>query len=87
MGLYTYTVHILTTTICLGANRFIDCEAWRKETKLDEILPTWDYPEKAEIFKYYPQYYHKTDKVKLQAQDAGPSLVGGLTCSCLLCAF
>lgn len=43
--------------------RFVDCEKWRKETKLDEILPTWDYPEKAEIFKYYPQYYHKTDKV------------------------
>ncbi|KAI6365699.1 cytosolic factor, phosphatidylinositol/phosphatidylcholine transfer protein [Pyricularia grisea] len=41
---------------------FVDCEKWRKETKLDEILPTWDYPEKAEIFKYYPQYYHKTDK-------------------------
>jgi hypothetical protein len=43
--------------------RFIDCEEWRKETKLDEILPKWDYPEKEELFKYYPQYYHKTDKV------------------------
>lgn len=46
----------------LAAKMFVDCEAWRKETKLDEILPTWEYPEKAEIFKYYPQYYHKTDK-------------------------
>lgn len=43
--------------------RFIDCEKWRKSTKLDEELPNWDYPEKAEIFKYYPQYYHKTDRV------------------------
>lgn len=43
--------------------RFMDCEAWRAETKLDDIVPTWDFPEKAEMFKYYPQYYHKTDKV------------------------
>ncbi|KAK8066249.1 Sec14 cytosolic factor- variant [Apiospora hydei] len=41
---------------------FVDCEAWRKETKLDETVPTWDYPEKEALFKYYPQYYHKTDK-------------------------
>ncbi|KUI61695.1 Sec14 cytosolic factor [Cytospora mali] len=41
---------------------FVDAEKWRKDTKLDEILPTWDYPEKEQIFKYYPQYYHKTDK-------------------------
>ncbi|KAJ9148516.1 Sec14 cytosolic factor [Pleurostoma richardsiae] len=41
---------------------FVDCENWRKETKLDETVPTWDFPEKVEIFKYYPQYYHKTDK-------------------------
>ncbi|KAH7134658.1 CRAL-TRIO domain-containing protein [Dactylonectria estremocensis] len=41
---------------------FVDTEAWRKEIKLDEILPTWDYPEKVEISKYYLQYYHKTDK-------------------------
>jgi hypothetical protein len=45
-------------------SRFIDCEKWRKETNLDEELPNWDYPEKSEIFKYYPQYYHKTDKVR-----------------------
>lgn len=41
----------------------MDCEAWRKETKLDEVVPVWDFPEKAAMFKYYPQYYHKTDKV------------------------
>mgnify|MGYP001340588762 FL=1 len=44
--------------------RFIDCEKWREETKLDETVPNWEYPEKEEIFKYYPQYYHKTDKVR-----------------------
>jgi hypothetical protein len=30
-------------------------------------VPNWDYPEKKEMFKYYPQYYHKTDKVRLPA--------------------
>ena len=44
--------------------RFVDCEKWREETKLDELVPTWDYPEKAEIQKYYKQFYHKTDKVR-----------------------
>lgn len=43
---------------------FVDCENWRKETNLDEILPNWDYPEKEKMFQYYPQYYHKTDKVR-----------------------
>lgn len=46
-------------------SRFVDCENWRKEIKLDEVLPNWDYPEKEDMFKYYPQYYHKTDKVYL----------------------
>jgi hypothetical protein len=43
--------------------RFVDTEKWREDIKLDELVPTWDYPEKAEINKYYKQYYHKTDKV------------------------
>lgn len=45
--------------------RFADTEAWRKEIRLDELVPEWEFPEKAEMFKYYPQYYHKTDKVSL----------------------
>lgn len=48
----------------------MDCEEWRKETKLDELVPTWDYPEKPDVFKYYPQYYHKTDKVRFFPLDA-----------------
>lgn len=43
---------------------FVECEQWRKETNLDEVLPSWDYPEKEKMFQYYPQYYHKTDKVR-----------------------
>lgn len=57
------TRYALVATGGLTATRFLDTEKWRKETKLDETVPTWDYPEKAEISKYYTQFYHKTDKV------------------------
>ncbi|KAE8392194.1 CRAL-TRIO domain-containing protein [Aspergillus alliaceus] len=46
----------------LAKQMFIDCEKWRKETKLDEVVPIWDYPEKPQVAKYYRQFYHKTDK-------------------------
>jgi hypothetical protein len=38
---------------------------WRAEFGggLDELVPTFDYTEKAQVFEFYPQYYHKTDKV------------------------
>jgi len=38
---------------------------WRKEFGggLDELVQNFKYDEKVEVFKYYPQYYHKTDKV------------------------
>lgn len=41
---------------------FTDCETWRKEFGVDELKRSFDFKEKAEITKYYPQYYHKTDK-------------------------
>lgn len=43
-------------------------EEWRKSFKTDEIARSFDYPERAEVDKYYPQYYHRVDKV-------GPSRV------------
>ncbi|KAK6199010.1 peptide chain release factor 1 [Pestalotiopsis sp. IQ-011] len=46
----------------LSKKMFVDCEKWRADTKLDETVPVWDYPEKEALFKFYPQYYHKTDK-------------------------
>lgn len=59
--------------VATNVNRFVDTEAWRKETQLDETVPTWEYPEKEQIFKFYPQYYHKTDKVGfLVALDSVP---------------
>ncbi|KAG8964816.1 cytosolic factor, phosphatidylinositol/phosphatidylcholine transfer protein [Tulasnella sp. 408] len=38
-----------------------NCETWRKEQGVDELLH-FDFPEGPEVMKYYPQYYHKTDK-------------------------
>ncbi|KYK57200.1 Sec14 cytosolic factor [Drechmeria coniospora] len=48
--------------VALSKQMFVDTEKWRKETKLDELVPTWDYPERPEVAKYYKQFYHKTDK-------------------------
>jgi hypothetical protein len=44
-------------------DRFLDCEKWRKEFGTDELPRTFDYKEKKEVFEYYPQYYHRVDKV------------------------
>lgn len=41
---------------------FIDCEKWRKQFGTDDLVRTFDYKEKPQVFQYYPQYYHKTDK-------------------------
>ncbi|KAL4873381.1 hypothetical protein BDV12DRAFT_77499 [Aspergillus spectabilis] len=41
---------------------FIASEKWRKEFGTDELARNFEYVEKPEVFKYYPQYYHKTDK-------------------------
>jgi len=49
----------------LSEQMFKDCEKWRKEfgpAGLDDLVRNFKYDEKAEVFKYYPQYYHKTDK-------------------------
>ncbi|KAF9475202.1 hypothetical protein BDN70DRAFT_884014 [Pholiota conissans] len=40
----------------------INAEKWRKEFGVDELNRSFDFKEKAEVDKYYPQFYHKTDK-------------------------
>ncbi|KAF8897120.1 CRAL-TRIO domain-containing protein [Infundibulicybe gibba] len=37
-------------------------EQWRKDFEVDEIVKSFNFEEKVEVDKYYPQYYHKTDK-------------------------
>ncbi|KAE8449995.1 S14 cytosolic factor [Mollisiaceae sp. DMI_Dod_QoI] len=48
--------------VALSEKMFVDCENWRKQIDLDNLVRTWDYAEKPQVFEYYPQYYHKTDK-------------------------
>jgi hypothetical protein len=40
----------------------IAAEEWRKKEGVDEIAKGFDFPEKALADKYYPQFYHKSDK-------------------------
>jgi len=40
----------------------IDCEKWRKEFGVEDIVKNFDFKEREVVNKYYPQYYHKTDK-------------------------
>lgn len=39
-----------------------ECEQWRKEFGIEEIMKNFDFKEKKDVDKYYPQYYHKMDK-------------------------
>ncbi|RDW67956.1 hypothetical protein BP6252_09352 [Coleophoma cylindrospora] len=48
--------------VALTKKMFVECEQWRKEFNLDELVRTFDYKEKEQVFAFYPQYYHKTDK-------------------------
>jgi hypothetical protein len=51
---------------CLTYIRFTECEKWRKDfggEGVEKLTQTFEYTEKKQIFEYYPQYYHKTDKV------------------------
>lgn len=45
--------------------RFLDFEKWRKDFEggVDKLVQNFSYEEKPKVFEYYPQYYHKTDKV------------------------
>jgi hypothetical protein len=31
---------------------------------VEELVRTFEYKERPQVFEYYPQYYHKTDKVR-----------------------
>ncbi|TFK64705.1 hypothetical protein BDN72DRAFT_825273 [Pluteus cervinus] len=51
----------------------LNAEQWRKEFGVDELIKNFDYPEQKDVDKYYPQYYHKTDK------DGRPIYIEGLS--------
>ncbi|KAG6885776.1 hypothetical protein C0993_009881 [Termitomyces sp. T159_Od127] len=41
---------------------FLAAEQWRQENGVDTIIDDFDFSEREEVSKYYPQYYHKMDK-------------------------
>jgi len=47
---------------------FTECEKWRKEFNVDDISKNFKFTEKKEVTKYYPQFYHKTDKVRRDSE-------------------
>ncbi|KAF8919537.1 CRAL-TRIO domain-containing protein [Mucidula mucida] len=48
--------------VALAKKMLKECEEWRKEFGIDELMKTFEFKEKAEVDKYYPQYYHRMDK-------------------------
>ncbi|KAJ9655953.1 cytosolic factor, phosphatidylinositol/phosphatidylcholine transfer protein [Neophaeococcomyces mojaviensis] len=46
----------------LSYDMFVANEKWRKEFGTDDLVRNFKYTEKPEVFKFYPQFYHKTDK-------------------------
>ncbi|KAI5816607.1 putative phosphatidylinositol transporter [Pyronema omphalodes] len=48
--------------VALAKKMYTDCEAWRKEFKVDDLVRDFTFVEKPQVFEYYPQYYHKIDK-------------------------
>lgn len=48
--------------VALAKEMFENCEKWRKEYGTNTIMQDFHYDEKPLVAKYYPQYYHKTDK-------------------------
>jgi len=40
----------------------LSAEQWRKDFGVDDIVKNFDFKEKEEVDKYYPQYYHRMDK-------------------------
>jgi hypothetical protein len=61
-------MRILSWRAKLTRCRFVDSEKWRKDYAgmgVEELVRTFNYKERPQVFEYYPQYYHKTDKVSL----------------------
>ena len=54
----------------------MNCEKWRKEFGTDDLVQHFDYKEKPQVFEYYPQYYHKIDKVRRCYPSLSEKLAG-----------
>ncbi|KAF9581492.1 cytosolic factor, phosphatidylinositol/phosphatidylcholine transfer protein [Lunasporangiospora selenospora] len=41
---------------------FVDCETWRRENKVDDLIHSFVFEEEEAVRKCYPRYYHNIDK-------------------------
>ncbi|KAF9973644.1 cytosolic factor, phosphatidylinositol/phosphatidylcholine transfer protein [Actinomortierella ambigua] len=48
--------------IQLTHKMFVDCENWRKDNKVDELIDGFKFEEEEAVRKCYPRYYHNIDK-------------------------
>ncbi|KAJ8073649.1 cytosolic factor, phosphatidylinositol/phosphatidylcholine transfer protein [Marasmius tenuissimus] len=48
--------------VALAKKMLLDAEQWRKDFGVEDLIKNFDFAERDEVAKYYPQYYHKTDK-------------------------
>lgn len=48
--------------VALAKEMFINCENWRVKFGTNTIMKDFHYDEKPLVARFYPQYYHKTDK-------------------------
>ena len=67
-------IHLMSDSRFLRARKFdlpkaklmwSDFIKWRNEFNVDELYQSFEYPELPQVNKYYPKFYHKTDKVRL----------------------
>ncbi|KAJ3333471.1 cytosolic factor, phosphatidylinositol/phosphatidylcholine transfer protein [Blyttiomyces sp. JEL0837] len=49
--------------IPLAKKMWTECEQWREDYQTDTIITTLDFPEYPIVKKFYPRFYHKTDKI------------------------
>ncbi|KAF9255720.1 hypothetical protein L218DRAFT_312430 [Marasmius fiardii PR-910] len=48
--------------VLLAKKMLLDAEQWRKDFGVEDLVKNFDFKERDEVAKYYPQYYHKVDK-------------------------
>ncbi|KAJ4471956.1 CRAL-TRIO domain-containing protein [Lentinula aciculospora] len=48
--------------VALAKKMLVECEQWRKDFGVEDIVKNFDFHEKEQVDKYYPQFYHKMDK-------------------------
>ncbi|KAG2437256.1 hypothetical protein HXX76_005919 [Chlamydomonas incerta] len=64
-----------TYNLQLATEMWVNHIAWCADLDIDHLLQNFEFPERDEILKYFPQGYHKLDK---QGRPVYVQLIGGL---------